>query len=120
MHAASPNAGEPMVASVSRALREFAARWDRFWFKPAKATTLGLMRICTGVLLLYVHAAYTFDLQALMGKDAWSSLATMDDIRLHDPHMAPPEDWDENFQNKSRPAGQKPTLDDIKYAGRFG
>jgi hypothetical protein len=120
MHATSPDTGASILGSVWNGLRDFVVRWDRFWFKPSKATTLGLMRICTGVLALYVHLTYSFDLQALMGKDAWNNLRTMNDIRLNDPHVGPPADWDESFQSKSRPAGQRPTADEIEYARRYG
>src|SRR5438105_11328655 len=115
MHAASPEVSVGIVSSLARSLRDFVVRWDRFWFKPAKPTTLGLMRICAGILLLYVHFNYTFDLQALMGKDAWTSLEMMNDLRLHEPHAAPLDDWDETYQNKSRPPGQTPSAEDIDY-----
>src|SRR4051812_49927307 len=47
------------------------AAWSRFWFTPADPTPLCLMRIVAGLLVLYVHIAYTFDLQPLMGGDGW-------------------------------------------------
>src|SRR4051812_36842185 len=33
--------------------------WNRFWFDPVDPTTLGLIRLCCGLLTLYVHWAYT-------------------------------------------------------------
>lgn len=48
--------------------------WNRFWFTPADPTVLGLIRLCCGLLVLYTTIAYTFDLQAFFGKDAWCSL----------------------------------------------
>src|SRR6266566_2650941 len=47
------------------------AAWCRFWFTPADPTPLCLMRIVAGLLVLYVHVAYTFDLHALFGPDGW-------------------------------------------------
>jgi hypothetical protein len=46
--------------------------WDRFFFHPAEPTTLGLMRICAGLLVLYVHFIYTIDLMAYLGPDGWA------------------------------------------------
>src|SRR5208282_5422751 len=66
---------------------------DAFFFRPADPTVLGLMRICTGVLALYVHLIYSFDLQALCGKDAWLNLQTANELRLRQPVMAFPSGW---------------------------
>ena len=54
------------------------AAWCRFWFTPADPTPLCLMRIVAGLLVLYVHVAYTFDLQALFGADGWYPTAMAD------------------------------------------
>jgi hypothetical protein len=40
----------------------FIAGWDWFWFTPRNPTTLGLIRIFTGLVILYVHASYSFGL----------------------------------------------------------
>lgn len=45
--------------------------WTRFWFTPADPTTLGSIRIATGLMLLYVHGVYTLDLAALVGPGGW-------------------------------------------------
>jgi hypothetical protein len=45
--------------------------WDRFWFKPSDPTTIGLIRLCTGLVVVYVHLMYTFDLLSYVGKDGW-------------------------------------------------
>ena len=50
----------------------FAARAvDRFFFRPADPTALGLMRITTGILVLYVHLVYCIGLSNYLGPDAW-------------------------------------------------
>jgi len=43
----------------------------RFFFSPTDPSTLGFMRVMTGLLVLYTHAAYSFDLQAFLGPGAW-------------------------------------------------
>lgn len=45
--------------------------WDRFFFRPADPTTLGLMRICAGILVLYVHLVYCIGLMGYIGPDTW-------------------------------------------------
>jgi len=61
--------------------------WSRFWFTPGDPTILGMIRICCGLVVFYVHLAYSYDLQAFFGKDAWLSLERVNEARL----MTPPE-----------------------------
>jgi hypothetical protein len=81
----------------SRIGRAWSA-WCRFWFTPADPTPLCLMRIVTGLLVLYVHVAYTFDLQALFGADGWYPTAMADRARREDPVFVFQSSW-----------GQRPT-----------
>jgi hypothetical protein len=69
--------------------------WDRFWFRPADPTTLGLIRICCGLITLYVHLAYSYDLQEFFGRDAWYNLETANSFRHEAPWVAPPTSWDQ-------------------------
>ncbi len=48
--------------------------WNRFWFAPADPTVLSVLRILCGAVTFYTFLAYTFDLQALLGKHAWLDL----------------------------------------------
>jgi hypothetical protein len=41
--------------------------WNRFWFTPSSATTLGALRIAAGLLALYAVATYAFDLERWFG-----------------------------------------------------
>ncbi|HEY7307733.1 MAG TPA: HTTM domain-containing protein [Gemmataceae bacterium] len=45
--------------------------WDRFFFHPIDPTSLGLVRICTGIIVLYVHFVYSLGLMNYIGPDAW-------------------------------------------------
>jgi hypothetical protein len=69
------------------------AGWNRFWFAPSNPTTLGLIRIATGILTLYTHLIYTFDLQQFFGKDAWNDLQSTNERRYNSPKGHPPADW---------------------------
>ena len=45
--------------------------WDRFWFSPADPTSLGLMRISAGLVVLYIHLIYSIGLTGYVGPDTW-------------------------------------------------
>jgi hypothetical protein len=51
---------------------DFYRGWEGFWFSKADPTTLGFIRICAGILILYVHLSYSFGLMSYVGGDrAW-------------------------------------------------
>src|SRR4051812_7077266 len=82
----STERSETTLASAARA-------WVNFWFSPADPTPLCLMRIAAGLLTLYVHIAYTFDLVAFFGPDAWCDQTLCNSIRREYPHIQPRNDW---------------------------
>ncbi len=45
--------------------------WQRFWFLPRDPATLGVLRICIGLLLLYTHAVWTLDWDGFFGPAGW-------------------------------------------------
>jgi hypothetical protein len=65
----------------------------RFFFSPTDPTTLGFMRIMTGLILLYVHAAYSLDLQAFLGPHAWWDQKTGNTQRREAPFLPTPLGW---------------------------
>lgn len=65
-------------------------RWSRFWFTPTDPTTLGFMRIMTGLIILYVHAVYFLDLQSYFGKNGWYSLSEVNRERKEAPSVLTP------------------------------
>lgn len=46
---------------------EFSRGWNRFWFSASDPLPLGVLRIATGLVALYVVAAYTPDLERYFG-----------------------------------------------------
>jgi len=77
--------------------RSFLQRWRQFWFAPGDPTTLGFIRIATGLLVLYTHLAYSLDLQAFFGKFGWYSHAAMERERKDQPnYVGNFWDWDES------------------------
>jgi hypothetical protein len=94
--AATAGGGEIAMTQDSGRLRGPArlwAAWCWFWFSPADPTPLCLMRIVTGLLVLYVHVAYTFDLQSLFGPDGWYPTAMADRERREYPVFVPSSEW---------------------------
>jgi hypothetical protein len=70
-------------------------QWVAFWFPAADPTTLGFVRVCTGLLVLYIHLAYTVDLQLFFGKHGWYSSAYIERERHEYPWQTYPFlDWD--------------------------
>ncbi len=51
--------------------------WLTFWFQPVSMAQLALMRIGTGLVLLYVLFVASFDLEAHFGVDGWGEEAAL-------------------------------------------
>lgn len=77
------------------ALVRASQAWNEFWFAPSDPTTLGVVRLFTGLLVLYAHLAYSYDLQEFFGKDAWLSLREATIQRQGAPRPIPPTSWDQ-------------------------
>jgi hypothetical protein len=67
--------------------------WDRFWFRPADPTILCCMRILVGLLVLYVHISYSWELLSFVGPDGWFDDQRATWLRLHQQNLAPGLDW---------------------------
>ncbi len=64
-----------VVHDLSSSARSLADDWDRFWFRPADPTLLGVVRILTGLMLLYTHAVWGLVLRPFFGTASWLSPA---------------------------------------------
>ena len=75
-------------------LRNFATGWDRFWFSPSDPTTLGLIRLVAGVVILYSYFCYSFDLLSYVSpKEAWLDAEVTTYLRKETPTYTFPNDW---------------------------
>ena len=80
---------------------------ERFFFKPADPTALGLMRIATGVLILYVHLVYCIGLSDYLGPNAWvlnkawtdkpGESGVTDFLRHGNPIQGPSSNWKDGW-----------------------
>lgn len=63
--------------------------WDRFWFTPRAPHTLAVIRIATGLMLLYSHLVVATNLFSFLGDDAWINNETI--AALHRGEYSPPD-----------------------------
>ena len=56
---------------LSSLVRGTVRGWNDFWYTPVDPTLLGLLRILTGLLLLYDHAIWGVVLKDFFGPDSW-------------------------------------------------
>ncbi|MFO0892599.1 MAG: HTTM domain-containing protein [Isosphaeraceae bacterium] len=61
------------ISDLVHSLRAAGRAWDDFWFTPADPTLLGLIRILTGLMLLYTHAVWGLVLERFFGPRSWLS-----------------------------------------------
>jgi hypothetical protein len=53
--------------------------WNAFWFTPAEPHSLALIRIGTGLMLLYTHLIWSLGLDAFLGNHPWFSFEQITD-----------------------------------------
>ncbi len=83
--------------------RKFLQRWREFWFAPGDPTTLGFIRIVTGILVFYTHLAYSLDLQEFFGKFGWYGTEYIERERKEFPwHITSFWNWDESADALTR------------------
>jgi hypothetical protein len=61
----------PVYRYSEDSARAVAEGWDTFWFTPADPTLLGVIRILTGLMLLYTHAVWGLVLRDFFGPAGW-------------------------------------------------
>ncbi len=63
--------GEQSIPEYLTTLQDLGAReWDRFWFTPQDPYVLGLLRVVTGLIVLYAHVIYSLDLPLYLGEQS--------------------------------------------------
>lgn len=91
------------MSTMPSAERPFLTRWKEFWFAPGDPTTLGFIRIATGLLVLYTHLAYSVDLQSFFGRYGWYGSSYMERERKEAPNFLTSFwKWDESVDAVAR------------------
>lgn len=60
--------------------------WDEFWFRSADIAPLAAIRVCTGLVLLYIYGSVAADVQSYLGAHAWVDSAALEQLR-HPPEL---------------------------------
>src|SRR5271156_3093090 len=63
----------PVAQYLREVVRSVADGWNAFWHTPADPTLLGLIRVLTGLMLLYTHAVWGLALNDFFGPSSWLS-----------------------------------------------
>jgi hypothetical protein len=97
-------------------MRTTGQRFFDFFFAPTDPTTMAFIRIVTGCLILYTHAAYSYDLQNFFGEHAYYGLKYADRERQEVPHVYPNYEWEDPYlpwrqaQIPEQPHRRKPMM----------
>jgi hypothetical protein len=92
----------PAQASPLESLFRVVGAWDRFWFSPADPATLGLIRIAAGLIMVYVHFAYSFGLLSYIGPEGWVNENVVQFVRYKMPINTPGLEWDDKLIEAGR------------------
>ena len=65
----SASSSRSWTDSWNRYWTDAAASFNRFWFLPRDPWMLGLIRLLAGLIALYTHFVWTFELQTFFGSD---------------------------------------------------
>ena len=80
-----------VVAQIKKTRRDFADAWHGFWFSEADPTTLCVMRILVGGMLVYTVGVWGLKFDAFLGEHAWNSPALLQELQT--PGIAPSFWW---------------------------
>lgn len=68
--------------SLGESFRAVGPAWNRFWFTPADPISLGVIRILTGLLAIYLVATYSWDLPRFFDADGLVTTSLAHDLRM--------------------------------------
>lgn len=77
-----------MIKATSRYCNDVVRGWDRFWFKPVDPTHLSLLRIATGMMLVYTHAVWGLALTDFFGPYSWLDPEVVQEIQSGRPLLS--------------------------------
>lgn len=79
----------PVARYFSDLAERFGRGWNRFWFEPSDPLTLSVLRILVGLMALWYHFSYTFDLIEWFGPAGLASVEATRQVvpGYHPSHM---------------------------------
>jgi len=78
------SAAKQYVQDWTDSFHEAVQAWKTFWFEPADAYLLGMIRLLTGWMLVYNLLVWSIDLHAFFGPDGLQPLQTILDFHQYD------------------------------------
>jgi hypothetical protein len=81
-----------MIAATRNYAAEVWEAWNEFWFSPTSPSTLSAIRVLAGMMLLYTHLVWSFDLEAFFGPNGWLPAQLVEEVHQagNDPDGAGP------------------------------
>lgn len=70
---------------------------EPFWFTPADVTPLAAIRVCSGLVLLYVYASTAVDLQSYLGPHSWIDPAAIEQLRHAENNATASSSWGQSI-----------------------
>ena len=71
-----------MIAAVRSYFDEVWDAWNEFWFTPASPSTLSAIRVLAGLMLLYTHLVWSFDLNGFFSQNGYLPQQLMHDVHV--------------------------------------
>lgn len=72
---------QALLSYLTNLVSDFTTGWNRFWFTPRAPTTLAVIRIGAGLVLLYVHLTTLPWLMDIVGPQAWIDQQAITDLQ---------------------------------------
>lgn len=83
-----------LASDLTTWINRWLSAWDRFWFTPRSPFLLSLLRVTTGLFLLYSHLVLATQLLAFLGPNSWIHPELS--RQLHDGTFGP-NDWGRSY-----------------------
>ena len=71
-----------MIAAVRSYFDEVWEAWNEFWFTPTSPSTLSAIRVLAGMMLLYTHLVWSFNLTGFFGQNGYLPQQLMHDVHV--------------------------------------
>ena len=72
---------QPVRDYVAMLWTTLTSGWSRFWFQPTDPVTLAFMRICAGLVVVYIYASCAPERLNLIGPHAWIDAQALSELQ---------------------------------------
>jgi Vitamin K-dependent gamma-carboxylase len=71
-----------MIAAMRSYFDEVWEAWNEFWFTPTSPSTLSAIRVLAGMMLLYTHLVWSFNLTGFFGENGYLPQQLVHDVNV--------------------------------------